>query len=187
MALIFNSRFSAFRTVSHHSVRTVSSTAKPVCLVIGAGDSTGGAVGKKFAKEGFDVCLVRRRQDDLATLCADINSQAHGKAHPFGVDARVESQVVELVDNIESNIGPIEVLVHNIGANVNFKIADTTERVYRKVWEMACLSAFLTAKEVSIRMLDRGQGTIIFTGATASLRGGSGYAAFRYVSGTRYV
>lgn len=151
---------------STRSVRLQSSIASRVCLVIGAGDSTGGAIGKRFAKEGFDVCLVRRNADGLKDLCSDINSKGKGKAYPFGVDARVESQVIDLVERIESTIGPIDVMVHNIGANVNFKIGDTTERVYRKVWEMATLSAFLTGKEVSKRMLDRGEGTIIFTGAT---------------------
>jgi NAD(P)-dependent dehydrogenase (short-subunit alcohol dehydrogenase family) len=161
-----------------HLIRFNSSNSNGVCLVIGAGDATGGAIGKQFAKDGYSVCLVRRHHEALTNLCAEINSQQQGKAYPFGIDARVESEVIGLVEEIETNIGPIEVMVHNIGANVKFNIADTTERVYRKVWEMATLSAFLTAKEVSKRMQERKRGTIIFTGATASLRGGSGFAAF---------
>ena len=86
--------------------------------------------------------------------------------------------MVSLVENIEKNIAPIEVAVFNIGANVRFGITETTARVYFKVWEMACFGGFLMGREVAKRMLARGRGTIIFTGATASLRGGSGFAAF---------
>jgi NAD(P)-dependent dehydrogenase (short-subunit alcohol dehydrogenase family) len=96
----------------------------------------------------------------------------------FGSDARVEAQVVSLFEHIEREIGPIEVLVFNIGGNVNFPIAETTERVFRKVWEMSCLSGFLNAREAAKVMQARGRGTILFTGATASLRGGSGFSAF---------
>src|SRR6185369_181710 len=73
---------------------------------------------------------------------------------------------------------PLEVCIFNIGANVNFPIVETTERVFRKVWEMACYSGFLTGREAARLMLPRGRGNIFFTGATAGLRGGVGYAAF---------
>jgi len=148
-----------------------------VILVVGAGDATGGAIAKKFASEGYTACLVRRQADKLDQLAQDI-IQNGGKAHAFGVDARKEDQVVALVEQIEKDIGDIEVLVFNIGANVNFSILDTTSRVYRKVWEMASYAGFLSGREVAKRMVGRGHGTIIFTGATASVRGGSGYAAF---------
>lgn len=148
-----------------------------VILVIGAGDATGGAVAKKFASEGYTACLVRRDASKLEQLAQDI-TQNGGKAHVFGVDARKEEQVVALVEQIEKDIGDIRVLVFNIGANVNFSILETTSRVYRKVWEMACFAGFLCGREVAKRMVVRGNGTVFFTGATASLRGGSGYAAF---------
>jgi NAD(P)-dependent dehydrogenase (short-subunit alcohol dehydrogenase family) len=86
--------------------------------------------------------------------------------------------MIALFDQVEAEVGPVEVAVFNIGANVNFPITETTVRVYTKVWEMACLGGFLMGREAAKRMTPRGRGTIIFTGATASLRGGSGFAAF---------
>jgi NAD(P)-dependent dehydrogenase (short-subunit alcohol dehydrogenase family) len=86
--------------------------------------------------------------------------------------------VSELVTRIERDIAPIEVAVFNIGANVRFTVTETTERVYRKVWEMGALAGFLMGREVAKAMLPRGRGTIIFTGATASVRGSVGFAAF---------
>ena len=149
----------------------------PVALVIGAGDATGGAVAKRFAREGFTLCVTRRNAEQLQTLVDEIHATG-GKAHAFGCDARSEEQTLALFAEIERDIGPIEVMVFNIGANVRFGITETTERVYRKVWEMAALSGFLAGREAARVMLPRGRGTIIFTGATASLRGGSGFAAF---------
>ncbi len=149
----------------------------PVAVVIGAGDATGGAIARRFAREGYSLCVTRRNSDQLSTLVAEIQA-AGGTAHPFGCDARVEQQMVELFEHIERDIGPIEVVVFNIGANVRFSITETTERVYRKVWEMAALSGFLTGREAAKAMLPRQKGTIIFTGATASLRGGVGFSAF---------
>ena len=149
----------------------------PVAVVIGAGDATGGAIARRFAREGFTLCVTRRHADKLQDLVSSIE-QAGGEAHAFGCDASIEDEMVQLFAGIERDIGPIEVVVFNIGANVRFSITETTERVYRKVWEMAALSGFLTGREAAKAMLPRGRGTIIFTGATASLRGGSGFCAF---------
>lgn len=149
----------------------------PVAVVIGAGDATGGAIARRFAREGFTLCVTRRQADKLEPLVSEI-AAAGGAAHAFGCDARSEEQMVALFSDIERDIGPIEVVVFNIGANVRFSITETTERVYRKVWEMAALSGFLTGREAAKAMLPRGRGTIIFTGATASLRGGTGFSAF---------
>jgi NAD(P)-dependent dehydrogenase (short-subunit alcohol dehydrogenase family) len=146
-------------------------------LVIGAGDATGGAIARRFAREGYVACVTRRTADALEPLVAQIKAEG-GEAHGFGSDARKEEDMIALVQKIETEIAPIEVAVFNIGANVRFPITETTTRVYTKVWEMACLGGFLMGREVSKAMLPRGRGTIIFTGATASLRGGSGFAAF---------
>lgn len=146
-------------------------------LVVGAGDATGGAIARRFAREGLIACLVRRHAEKLEPLAAEIRA-AGGTAHAFGCDARVEAQVVELFRHIESQIAPLEAVIFNIGANVRFSITETTERVYRKVWEMAAQAGFLTGREAARVMLPRGRGTIIFTGATASLRGREGFAAF---------
>ena len=146
-------------------------------LVIGAGDATGGAIARRFAREGFVACVVRRHADKLAPLVDAIRAQG-GIAYPYGVDARNEEAVVAMVDAIECNVGPIEVYVFNIGANAPASILDETARKYFKIWEMACLAGFLTAREVAKRMVVRGRGTMLFTGATASLRGSANFAAF---------
>jgi NAD(P)-dependent dehydrogenase (short-subunit alcohol dehydrogenase family) len=146
-------------------------------LVIGAGDATGGAVARRFAREGYAACVTRRSASKLEPLVEQIR-QAGGQAHAYGSDARKEEDMVGLVERIERQIAPIEVAVFNIGANVRFGITETTARVYHKVWEMACFAGFLMGREAARVMLPRGRGTIIFTGATASLRGREGFAAF---------
>ena len=150
---------------------------KKVVLVIGAGDSTGGAIAKRFAKEGYIACVTRRGVEKLQPLLDEIK-QSGGQAYGFGSDARKEDEMIALVQKIESEIGPIEVAVFNIGANVRFNITETTSRVYFKVWEMACFAGFLMGREVAKVMLPRARGTIIFTGATASMRGRAGFSAF---------
>ena len=146
-------------------------------LVIGAGDATGGAIARRFAREGYVACVTRRHAEKLTPLVAAIEAEG-GRARAFGSDARKEEEMVALIDTIENEVGPIEVAVYNIGANVNFPIRETTARVFFKVWEMACFGGFLMGREAAKRMVPRGRGTILFTGATASVRGRSGYAAF---------
>jgi NAD(P)-dependent dehydrogenase (short-subunit alcohol dehydrogenase family) len=158
---------------------------RPVALVIGAGDATGGAIAKRFAREGYTACVTRREAAALEPLLDAIRVEG-GVAHGFGSDARKEDEVVALVEQIERDIGPIEVLVFNIGANVRTSILEETARRYFKIWEMACFAGFLNAREVARRMVTRTGGepgqdrrqTILFTGATASLRGANGFAAF---------
>ncbi|GBG34790.1 Carbonyl reductase family member 4 [Hondaea fermentalgiana] len=154
-----------------------TSAKKGVCLVVGAGDATGGAIARRFAKEGYTTAVVRRNKEPLEDLVKQIQI-AGGNAVAFACDARKEEQVVDLVQKIEKDLGPIEIAVHNIGANMNFPITETTTRKYTKIWEMAALTAFHMGREVARVMTPRKQGTIIITGATASLRGGSGFAAF---------
>lgn len=151
----------------------------PAAVIIGAGDATGGAIARAFAAEGLTACVNRRpvRADALEALAQSIRDDGHA-ARAFPGDARVEDDMVALFETVEAEVGPVEVAVFNIGANVNFPITETTTRVYTKVWEMACLGGFLMGREAARHMTRRGRGTIIFTGATASLRGGSGYAAF---------
>jgi NAD(P)-dependent dehydrogenase (short-subunit alcohol dehydrogenase family) len=146
-------------------------------IVIGAGDALGGAIARRFAREGYAAVIVRRHADQLEPLAAAIR-EAGGEAHPFGLDARKEDDMVGLFERVEAEIAPVEVCVFNIGANVRFPIAETTSRVFMKVWEMACFSGFLAGREAARRMTPRGQGTILFTGATASVRGREGFAAF---------
>ena len=149
---------------------------REVCLVIGAGDGLGGAIARAFAGEGHPVVLTRRARhlDQLEALAREIGPNAHA----FGVDARSEEETAALFDRVEREVGPIGVVVFNIGANVRFGIRETTARVFTKVWEMACFAGFLAGREAARVMVPRGRGTILFTGATASLRGREGYAAF---------
>ncbi|HEV3427721.1 MAG TPA: SDR family oxidoreductase [Paraburkholderia sp.] len=148
-----------------------------VALVIGAGDATGGAIAARFAREGYIACVVRRSAEKLEPLVNRIREQG-GEAYGYGSDARKEEDVVALIERVEAEHGPIEVMVFNIGANVPCSILEETARKYFKIWEMACLSAFLNGREVAKRMVERGRGTILFTGATASLRGAANFAAF---------
>ena len=146
-------------------------------LVVGAGESTGGAIARRFAREGLIACVARRNGDQLAPLVEEIEKEG-GRAVPFGCDAREEEQVAEMFERIEKDVAPLEVAVFNPGGNVNFPIRETSARVYRKVWEMACFGGFLTGREAARVMVPRGRGTILFTGATASIRGGAGFSAF---------
>jgi NAD(P)-dependent dehydrogenase (short-subunit alcohol dehydrogenase family) len=155
----------------------MSNSSNKAILVVGAGDATGGAVARRFARQGYIACVTRRTADKLAPLVAGIQAEG-GQAVPFASDARKEEDMVALVERIEREVAPIEVAVFNIGANVRFPITETTARVYFKVWEMGCFAGFLMGREVAKAMLPRGRGTIIFTGATASLRGREGFAAF---------
>ncbi|MDN7143419.1 SDR family oxidoreductase [Pseudomonas sp. JQ170] len=150
---------------------------KKVVLVVGAGDATGGAIAKRFAREGYVACVTRRSADKLQPLVDEIRARG-GEAHGFGSDARKEEEVTALVEQIESDIGPIEAFVFNIGANVPCSILEETARKYFKIWEMACFAGFLTSQAVVRRMVTRERGTVLFTGATAGLRGAAGFAAF---------
>ncbi len=150
-----------------------------VCLVVGVGDGLGSALARAFADQGHVVCMTRRARNlDALNLVAHSIREAGGVAHAFGVDARSEDEMVELFATIERDIGPLEVVVFNIGANVRFGIRETTARVFHKVWEMACFAGFLAGREAAKAMVPRGRGTILFTGATASVRGRDGFAAF---------
>ena len=150
---------------------------KKVVLVVGAGDATGGAIAKRFASEGFIACVTRSSADKLQPLVDAIIAEG-GEAHGFACDARKEDDVIALIEDIETRVGPIEAFVFNIGANVPCSILEETARKYFRIWEMACFSGFLNAREVAKRMVTRQRGTILFTGATAGLRGASGFAAF---------
>jgi NAD(P)-dependent dehydrogenase (short-subunit alcohol dehydrogenase family) len=150
---------------------------KKAILVVGAGDASGGAIARRFAREGYIACVTRRHADKLAPLVSRIEAEG-GSAYAFGSDARKEDEVIALFAQIEKEIAPVEVAVFNIGANVRFPITETTARVYYKVWEMGCFGGFLMGREAARAMLPRGRGSIFFTGATASLRGREGFAAF---------
>lgn len=149
---------------------------KGVVAIVGAGDYIGGAIAKRFAAEGYHVHAGRRNGDKLAPLLEEI-AAAGGSATGRSLDARVSEDVTAFLAEAEA-AGPLELCIFNVGANVQFPILETTDRVFRKVWEMACFAGFVTGREAARIMLPRGRGKIFFTGATAGLRGGAGYAAF---------
>lgn len=138
--------------------------------VIGAGDFIGAAIVRKFAAEGFAVHAGRRNGDKLAPLLGDAVT---GRS----LDAREPDDVTAFLAEAEA-IAPLALVVFNVGANVQFPLTETTDRVFRKVWEMACFAGFVTVREAARIMLPRGTGKIFVTGATAGLRGNPGYAAF---------
>ncbi len=150
---------------------------KKVCLVVGAGDATGGAIAKRFAREGYVAVPVRRKLEHLDKLAQDIRDEG-GEVVPIGCDARQEDQVVALFDRIEAEIGQLDVVVFNIGANVRFPFEEIEVRKFTKIWELACFAGFLTCREAARRMTPRGNGTILVTGASASVKGYAGGAAF---------
>ncbi len=148
-----------------------------VCCVIGAGDATGSAIARRFAQEGYTVCVARRNEEALQSLRQHIHWEGE-RALAFGLDARREEQVVSFFNRVEAEHGPVEVVVFNVGGNVKFPILETTAQKYFKVWEMCAMAGFLVGREAAKVMLQRERGTILFTGATASTRGGAGFSAF---------
>ena len=146
------------------------------CAIVGAGDFIGSAIAKKFAAEGYTVFVGRRTAEKLEPLKREIEA-AGGACEARALDARKEDEVTAFLQAADAH-APLEVVIANPGANVYFPILETTERVFFKVWEMACKAGFLTGREAARIMLKHGKGSIFFTGATASMRGGSGYAAF---------
>jgi NAD(P)-dependent dehydrogenase (short-subunit alcohol dehydrogenase family) len=151
--------------------------AQKVAMLVGAGDAIGAAVARRFAKGGYTVCICRRDGAKSQGLVDELTSAGH-RIHAFSVDARQESEVQALFTNVEKEIGPIEVCLFNAGSNVNKPLIETTEKLFFKAWELACYAGFLVGREAARVMTARGRGTILFTGATASLRGGKGFAAF---------
>jgi NAD(P)-dependent dehydrogenase (short-subunit alcohol dehydrogenase family) len=149
----------------------------PVALVVGAGDALGSAVARRFAAEGYNVCVARRSGEKLQQITDEIHSSG-GRARAFGMDARKEEQVVELFETIEREEGALEAVVFNIGPNVQFDILETDSRKYFKLWELACFAGFLVGREAAKVMIPRKRGSILFSGATASVRGKSGFSAF---------
>jgi NAD(P)-dependent dehydrogenase (short-subunit alcohol dehydrogenase family) len=144
--------------------------------IVGAGDFIGAAIARRFAAEGYLVVAGRRNGDKLKPLKDEIEA-AGDRLEARTLDARSEEAITAFLNDAEA-LSPLEAVIFNVGANVRFPLLETTERVYRKVWEMAAYAGFLTGREAARLMLPRGKGSLFFTGATASMRGASGYAAF---------
>ncbi len=150
---------------------------KKTLLVMGAGDAIGSAILRKFSKTGMVLCGARRNKNKLYKLINQLSSEGH-EAYAFKCDARKEEEVIKLFAQIERDIGPLNTVIFNVGANVPMSILQTDSRKFFKIWEMACYAGFLCGREAAKYMVPRAEGTIIFSGATASMRGASGFAAF---------
>src|SRR6516225_6534551 len=148
-----------------------------VALLVGAGDAIGAAVAQRFAAGGYSVYLARRDADKSRSLVEEITASG-GVAHAVGTDVRSEEAVQALFALVEAELGPVEVCLFNAGANVKSPLIETNAKLFSRVWELACYGGFLTGREAARYMVPRARGTILFTGATASVRGGSGFAAF---------
>jgi NAD(P)-dependent dehydrogenase (short-subunit alcohol dehydrogenase family) len=148
-----------------------------VAILVGAGDAIGAAVARRFAEGGYTICICRREAAKSQGLVDELKDAGH-QIHAFSVDARQEADVQDLFARVEKEIGPIEVCLFNAGSNVNKPLIETTEKLFFKAWELACYAGFLVGREAARYMVKRGRGTILFTGATASVRGGTGFAAF---------
>src|SRR5438270_8661600 len=148
-----------------------------VALLVGAGDAIGAAVARRFADGGYSVCVARRDPEKSRSVVREITS-AGGTACAVVTDVRSEEAVQALFAQVEAELGPVEVCLFNAGANVKSPLSETGARLFFKAWELACYGGFLTGREAARYMVPRDRGTILFTGATASVRGGSGFAAF---------
>ena len=153
------------------------SAKRGVALLVGAGDAIGVAVARRFAAAGYPVCIARRDADKSRAIVAEIEA-AGGVARAVATDVRSEAAVQALFADVEEKLGPIAVCLFNAGANTKAPLTETSAALFTKVWQLACCGGFLTGREAARYMLPRGHGTILFTGATASVRGGAGYAAF---------
>jgi NAD(P)-dependent dehydrogenase (short-subunit alcohol dehydrogenase family) len=148
-----------------------------VALLVGAGDAIGAAVARRFAAGGYKVCIARRDAAKSDALIEELRAEGC-EVHAFSVDARQEAEVQNLFARVEDTIGSIEVCLFNAGSNVKKPVLETSGTLFLKAWELACFAGFLVGREAASHMLKRGRGTILFTGATASVRGSNGFAAF---------
>ena len=159
---------------------------KPVCLVIGAGAGIGGTVGKRFAREGYHAVLCRRTDEaGLAKLVDEIEG-AGGSASGFLMNAIAEDTIEERVAQVEADIGPIEVAIYNLGAQIgNRALGETSAKAFEMGWRLATLGLFRLAKAVCPLMVERGGGTLIVTSATAAVRGNAGQHSHAAAMGGR--
>jgi predicted outer membrane repeat protein len=148
-----------------------------VAIVFGVGDGLGGAVARRFARAGLAVALVARDAKRLGRIAAEIGA-AGGRAIALPADARDEAAVEAAFDRVEREAGPVEVAVYNPGAMFRGSLLETDAEMFKKVWRLTCFGGFLVGRAAARRMAPRGRGTVLFSGATASLRGGALYAAF---------
>lgn len=147
------------------------------CIVLGLGPSTGASVARRFAKAGYSVAVAARRAEHLEPLVLQIE-KAGGKAMAVPTDAADEAAVKELVQKAETDLGPMGVAVYNASGRVKGSILDLDATELMNAWKVSCLGGFLLGREAAKRMVPQKEGTILFTGATAGMRGSSEFASF---------
>ena len=159
---------------------------KPVCFVMGAGAGIGGTAGRRFAREGYHAVLCRRSDEDgLNALVAGIHEEG-GDASGFLLNAVKENAIEDQIAQVEEEIGPIEVMIYNLGAQIGDRaLADTSYKAFELGWRMATFGLFRTASAVCPRMAERGHGTLIVTSATAAARGNAGQHSHAAAMGGR--
>lgn len=159
---------------------------KPVCLVIGAGAGLGGNVAKRFALDGYHAVLCRRSDGEgLEKLVADIK-QAGGDASGYLLNAIEENSIEDLIAKVEAEIGPIEVLVYNLGAQIGDRpLEDTSYKAFEMGWRLATFGLFRAASVLCPKMEQRGHGTLLVTSATAAMRGNAGQHSHAAAMGGR--
>jgi NAD(P)-dependent dehydrogenase (short-subunit alcohol dehydrogenase family) len=150
---------------------------KKVALGVGTGDAIGAAFARRFAAGGYTIAIARRDGAKSEALVEKIR-QDGGSARAFSIDARDEASIQDLFQTVERDLGPIEVCLYNAGANFRSPLTETSSELFEKVWRLGCMAGFLTGREAAKYMVPRAKGTILFTGATASVRGGANFAAF---------
>ena len=148
---------------------------KPICLVIGAGAGIGGNVAQRFAQEGYHACLCRRSNEDGLNKMVESIENEGGSASGFILNAVEENSLEERVAAIEADIGPIEVVVYNLGAQIGDRaLTDTSYKAFEMGWRLGTFGLFRLASAVCPLMEARGKGTILVTSATAAMRGNGG-------------
>ena len=159
---------------------------KPVCLILGAGAGIGGHVAQRFARDGYHACLARRTdQPGLDRLVAGIQADG-GQASGFLLNAVEDGSIEQLVAHIEADIGPLGVLVYNLGAQIGDRgLASTTPKMFEMGWRMATFGLFRLAQAAFPAMQARGQGVLLVTSATASVRGNAGQHSHAAAMGGR--
>ena len=157
-----------------------------VCLVIGAGAGIGGTVAKKFATNGYHAFLARRTDEDgLNKLISDIEKSG-GKASGSLLNVIEENSIEDLVNKIESGIGPIDTVIYNIGAQIGDRaLAETSYKAFEMGWRMATFGLFRLAQVITPKMKERKTGNIIVTSATSAVRGNGGQHSHAAAMGGR--
>ncbi len=149
-------------------------TENGVAVIVGVGPGLGAALGRRFAHAGLKVALASRDESHLEHIVGRVTASG-GTAYAYATDATDEAAVVRLFDKVESNLGEVRVTVYNAGAFMRQGILETEARDFERCWRVGCFGGFLVGREAARRMTPRGRGTVLFTGATASLRGSAGF------------